>query len=107
MKNYTEQDFKEFVDRQQWTYAKTYAANSPHEYIVREHFDGSQKDFANAVQFIRDHGFKLMYWKKKYVVYHLEGHFYWTMGEPIPVTRVLNRNDLNDYEVRISFKKRQ
>lgn len=100
-------EFKDFVDRQRWIFAKTYAENSPHEYIVRGQLDGTDEDFIDAVQFIRHHGFKLMYWKSMYVVYHLEGHFYWTMGDTLDNTRILNRNDLNDYDVRIYARKRR
>ena len=32
--NYTEKEFKEFVNKFEWIFAKTYAKTAPHEYIV-------------------------------------------------------------------------
>ena len=38
-------ELKAFVDKQTWTFAKTYAQKAPHEYIVRHKHTGSDEEF--------------------------------------------------------------
>ena len=34
---------KEFIERQNWIFAKTYAHKAPHEYVVRDNVKGTDK----------------------------------------------------------------
>lgn len=92
-------DIKEFFDRQEWIFAKTYADKAPHEYILRKSTVGGESDFEEAVKYIRKHGFKAKFWKSEHTYLYLDGKFYWTMGAPINETIVLNRCDANGYEL--------
>lgn len=95
----TLEEFKDFVDRQAFRKAIT-AQKNPHEYIIRHKgVKGTDEEFVEAVLFIRKNGFKVMFWKKEYIVYYLDGHFYWTMGDKIENTVILNRNDQDNYLV--------
>jgi len=97
---YTEDDFKKFVNKFQWIFAKTYADKGPHEYIVLKE-DGQQykDEFVKIAQFIRDHGFKAMYYKWEGYYYKLDENYYWTMDNNVNDTNLINRAKLSDYEL--------
>lgn len=81
--------FAEFVAANPWKPAKT-AIKNPHEYSLRE----KTKDvaiFEQAVQFIRDNGYTVWFWRKPYICYDLDGRRYWTMGSPVEKTLLINR----------------
>jgi len=74
-----------------WTFAKTMPTN-PHEYTLRKNWE-NDLDFIKAVQFIRDNGYSLSWWGRLYTCYDLDGKRYWTMGDPMETTRLINRAD--------------
>jgi hypothetical protein len=80
--------FAAFVESCTWTFAKTMPQN-PHEYIVRKNVPESQ--FADAVVFIREHGRPQVFGGRRYIQYEANGHTYWTMGAPLPITIIINR----------------
>lgn len=97
----TAQEFEEFIGRQRFHRAVT-AKRNPHEYIVRyKNVIGTDEEFIRAVLFIRQNGFKIVFWGREYIVYCLHNRFYWTMGDAIDETTILNRNDLNDYTLTL------
>ena len=100
-------DIKEFFERQNWTFAKTYAEKAPHEYIIRSKIAGNDSEFIEAVQYIRDNGIKASFWKKEHIYLYLDGMFYWTMGAPIDETIVINRCSPDDYELVFYTKKKE
>lgn len=63
---------------------------NPHEYTLRKHWDNDD-DFAEAVQLIRDYGYVTKFKGRKYTQFNVLGHFYWSMGAPIPETILINR----------------
>ena len=90
-----------FVSRYPWTFAKTYATFAPHEYYVKDKLDEEGKDeFVWFVEFIRDYGFQCMFAGKEHTYYELDGYYYWTMGDPIDETIILNRCKVEDYIVK-------
>ena len=93
--------FKEFVERHKWTFAKSYAHKSPHEYIVLGRVNATKDEFVWAAKFIREYGFWVYYWKKPWKVYHLDGHMYWTMDQDVNDTGLINRNSLADYSLNM------
>lgn len=95
-----EREFKEFVARYPWTLAKTYAAFAPHEYYVKCELDQQgQEDFVTIVRYIREHGFSCKFAGKIHIYYELDGYYYWTMGDPIKETYILNRCKVKDYSI--------
>ncbi|MBA3544500.1 MAG: hypothetical protein H0T83_08690 [Chthoniobacterales bacterium] len=91
---------KAFVIEQKWTFAKTYAVSWPHEYIVRDHVDEEQ--FLQLVRFIRAHGYEGKFYQESFTYFEDGGMVYWTMGEPIEETTVINRCRKDDtYEERL------
>lgn len=91
--------FLEFVERQKWTFAKTYAAFAPHEYIVRNQIDGTDEEFVEAVVHIREAGMRMFYYKNERKYLFIDGHFYWTMGNALEDTTIINRCIPDDYDI--------
>lgn len=81
-----------FIKKTAWVFAKTYAKIAPHEYVVRS--DENSDEFAYVVAYIREHGYKKMFWQKEYIYLDVDGYTYWTMGNPVDQTTVLNRAKL-------------
>ena len=91
---------KTFVDGEQWTFAKTYAATWPHEYIVRERVEEGM--FVRLVEYIREHGYEGRFYRKVMTYFEDDGWVYWTMGSPIEETVIVNRCRKEDtYEYRL------
>jgi hypothetical protein len=83
------ENLRNFVDSTAWTFAKTYATTWPHEYIVRERVDEAL--FVRLVVHIRAHGYEARFYRRRITYFDEDGRVYWTMGEPMGVTTVVNR----------------
>ena len=89
---------KEFIQSVTWTYAKT-MPEWPHEYIVRYQVD--KELFLEMVNHIRDYGYLGIFYDKTLTYFNEAGKVYWTMGEPLEKTIVINRcREEDTYEVR-------
>ena len=90
MQNLNEK-YQVWLNSQEWIFAKTYAKTCPHEYIVKYKTEDKEM-FIEFITFIRNEGYAEK-WKdgviRKY--YNIGGFKYWTMGDPINDTIVLNR----------------
>ena len=96
-------DLRAFVDQQEWTFAKTYASTWPHEYIMRDHV--GEHLFTRLVQHIRTFGHEESFYSKRFIYYHEAGMVYWTMGEPIKETTIVNRYKKEQtYEYRLMHR---
>ena len=95
----THQEFAQFIERNNWIFAKTYASFCPHEYIVKYRLsEAEQCAFEQIVSFIRENGFVAVYGRKGPNRYYIvEDHYYWTMGTPAKEEIILNRAKLTDY----------
>jgi hypothetical protein len=82
-------NLKAFVAGQKWTFAKTYAATWPHEYIVRDRVD--EDLFVQLVRHIRVYGYEGNFYQRRITYYDEDGMVYWTMGAPIEETTIVNR----------------
>jgi hypothetical protein len=95
------EDLREFVNSAQWTFAKTYAATWPHEYIVRKRVDESL--FIALVTHIRTHGYEGQFYRLTLTYFDEGDYVYWTMGEPIDETEIVNRCRRDQtYEYRLA-----
>jgi len=84
--------YVKFIERNQWIFAKTYATTAPHEYLVKDKLSRpDQKLFEEITQFIRDYGYEQRFYKKVFVYFEFEGKKYWTYGDPVEETIILNR----------------
>jgi hypothetical protein len=81
-----EKAFSDFVERHEWTFARTMPQN-PHEYTLRRNAVGA--DFDAAVRYIREHGRMEYFEGKPYKTLYLHESEYWTMGACLPDTGLL------------------
>ena len=92
-------DLREFIDSAEWTFAKTMPP-WPHHYIVRGRVDEAL--FVRVVEHIRAEGYQGRFYKKPITYFEEDGLIYWTMGEPIEETVIVNRARKEDsYESRL------
>lgn len=90
---------REFVDSVKWTFAKT-MPQWPHEYIVRKQVD--ENLFEQLVRHIRANGYEGVFYEKIITYFEEDGLIYWTMGNPINETTIINRcKKENSYECRL------
>jgi hypothetical protein len=61
----------------------------PHEYTVRG--ETADEDFGWFVLYIRQHGYRARYGGRLYIYLEVDHWRYWTMGEPVAETTVINR----------------
>lgn len=93
-------DIKAFINSSKWTYAKT-MPEWPHYYIVRS--ADNEDMFVDLVDHIRTYGYKGRFYRKKITYFDEDEYTYWTMGEPIAETTVINRClKENTYEKRLA-----
>ena len=78
---------REFVNALKWTFART-MSDWPHEYIVREKVD--ENLFMLLVQYIRTNGYKGKFYTMNITYFDDDGLVYWTMGEPLEKTTIIN-----------------
>ena len=65
------EELRAFVDREPWTFAKTYAETWPHEYLVRDRV-GSKQLFVQLVEHIRSHGYEANFYARKTTYFDIE-----------------------------------
>lgn len=80
-----------------WTFAKTMAHN-PHFWTTRADWQYGAENFQAVVQYIRDHGRTMRFGRYDYTVWDLNGWRYWTMGDHLDRTTIINRaKNTGDY----------
>lgn len=85
----TIEQFDAFCERVTWHWAKTYVDTFPHWYCVRD--EVGDADFVDAVNFIREHKQDRFFFRRKYGYYDRGKYTYWTMGNPIDETTIINK----------------
>ena len=90
---------RQFIASSKWTFATT-MPEWPHEYIVRDRVD--ENLFEQLVRHIRTNGYEGTFYEKTYIYFEEDGLLYWTMGNPIDETTIINRcKNENSYECRL------
>ncbi len=75
----------------EYRFAKT-MTRWPHWYTLRNTWKLDQ-DFIDCVVFIREFGYKMQWGKYNHTYYDIKGKRYWTMGNPMEITKLINRAD--------------
>ena len=65
------QKVKEFIEKQSWIFAKTYAHKAPHEYVVRNRVNGSDEEFMYVVNYIQENGITMYFWNRPNMIHVL------------------------------------
>ena len=92
--------FRDFIKRHQWTFAKTYAAFCPHEYIAMKKLPGEEWHlFPEIAHFIRGKGFVAEYGRLGSNWYYIvDDYYYWTLDKNVEDTDLINRAKLTDFD---------
>jgi hypothetical protein len=80
---------RSYRDCCRWQAAKS---GPPHEYTIRDWRPEAYEDFLRAAAGIREFGYSLAFYRKHYTYLDLDGLKYWTMGDTLAETTVLNRD---------------
>ena len=84
-----------------WFFAKTYAQTWPHEYIVKNMVD--ENLFVELVKHTRKYGYIGKFYTKDIPYFNDDNTVYWTMGDPIEDTIIINRcKKEQSYEYRLA-----
>jgi hypothetical protein len=93
---FTIDDARAYIAKVRWQFAKT-MPQWPHEYTVRDWRRDLDEDFARMVVLIRQEGVVKPWPRDSKSPRHrlpymeIDGWEYWSMGEPVPETAVINR----------------
>jgi hypothetical protein len=92
VKTLTTAQQRRFVAASRWTFAWTQRW-WPHDYTTRAWAQerGLESDFEAMVMTIRARGFADRFGRRTFVYLALDGFRFWSMGNPLPETTVLNR----------------
>jgi hypothetical protein len=94
-------EVRPFVESTTWTFAKTYAATWPHEYVVR-----SPKNAAMILALARhifEHGTDGRFYSQVRRYHHEGGKVYWSMDDTPEETDLINRCDeAKTWEARLA-----
>lgn len=93
----TEQEIKDFIEGNEWIFAKTYAKFLPHEWIIRPKV---QKKFDDFVETIREKGINAKFLKKEYTYFDFGKYYYWVMDSRTEKDFIINRASKDLYELR-------
>ena len=109
--------FVNFVRKQKWIFAKTYATRCPHEYIVRGKINGQDSEFMEAVQCIQDWGITMQFYGRPNKYLFVGDKYYWVMTDNMQQvdedltyldfsdpTTIINRANVLDYRVSVRWK---
>lgn len=94
-------DVRAFVESTAWTFAKTYAATWPHEYVVRTSQNAPM--VLALAQHIFEHGIDGRFYSQIRKYHHEGGKVYWSMESTPETTTLVNRCDETEtYEARLA-----
>ena len=94
-------DVRNFIESTAWTFAKTYAATWPHEYVVRT-AENAPMVLALA-RHILEHGTQGRFYSQVRPYHHEGGKVYWMMNSTPEKAGLINRCDeAQTYEARLA-----
>jgi hypothetical protein len=94
----TIQEAKDWISKQEFKFANSYAKTYPHSYLHKDKADDKQK-FVDFLKLIRKEGVVYTFLQKQYVYLHIEDHIYWEVGRPIPSVIILNKAPVRTLQV--------
>lgn len=82
-------DVRTFVTSTRWTFARTYAATWPHEYVVLN--DENAPMIRALARHIFEHGVEGRFYSQLRKYHHEAGQVYWSMDDTPESTTLINR----------------
>ena len=94
-------DIRSFIESTRWTFAKTYAATWPHEYVVRNAENAAM--ILALARHIFEHGVDGRFYSQVRKYHHEDGKVYWSMADTPEDAGLINRCDeTQTYEARLA-----
>jgi len=94
-------DVRRFVESARWTFAKTYAATWPHEYVVRTPENAAM--LLRLARHVFEHGTDGRFYSQVRKYHHEGGKVYWSMDPTPEATTLINRcEEAQTYEARLA-----
>ncbi|MBL4933193.1 hypothetical protein [Clostridium paridis] len=93
MNNDETERINKYIVSVRWQNAKSYEKTAPHEYTIRQWKPDLEEEFIWFVNYIRANGVKEWFYKKQNIYFYYKGLKYWTMGDAMENTWVINRTD--------------
>jgi hypothetical protein len=95
-----ESEYAEWLSQFDFTFSKTYARKgAPHEYLsVDDLPEANRQTWYEFVVYVRVNGRTMEFWGSDYTVCDVGDYTYWTMGNSLSVTSVLNRKPTDGYD---------
>ena len=89
---------KNFISKQKWIFAKTYAKTAPHEYIMVFPNSPYKKEAQGFYYLIQEYGYAKKFYNKKFRYLNIDGYKYWPMISKDGFNRdwSINREKLNE-----------
>ena len=97
-------EMRDFINRQEWIFAKTYAEKAPHEYMLKDRLVGSEDEMLEFARTIFEKGMVMSFWYHENRYIYLDGHLYWSMDSSPETTVLINRSNVKDYDIVIMKK---
>ena len=85
----TDEEIRQFIGDHEWVFAKM-MPQIPHSYTLRRKAKRDE-DFSSFVQEIRFRGVVRQFGQRSFTYLDFDGWTYWTMGEPVENTTLINR----------------
>ncbi|MBA2303554.1 MAG: hypothetical protein H0W08_13080 [Acidobacteria bacterium] len=94
-------DVGSFIESTPWTFAKTYAATWPHEYVVRNAENAAM--ILALARHIFEHGVDGRFYSQVRKYHHEGGKVYWSMADAPEGAGLINRcGEDQTYEARLA-----
>jgi hypothetical protein len=94
-------DVRSFVESTVWTFAKTYAATWPHEYVVKNAENAAM--ILALARHIFEHGVDGRFYSQIRKYHHEGGKVYWSMASTPEGATLINRCDeAQTYDARLA-----
>jgi len=75
----SQEDIRKLISTLTWTFAKTYADKSPHEYAIVKKGDKYRDEAVEFMKYIFDHGELRTYFGHPFMVYKIDRRIYWSI----------------------------
>ena len=99
---FSPEEARDFVDKQKWKFAATYAKTAPHEYLVKRWLPQEERSlFERLVQTIKEYAVVGYFYGHKNEYLILGDHYYWYMDYPENMAvDLINRTTTDHLEYR-------
>ena len=97
-------EVRDFLNKQRWIFAKTYAKKAPHEYCLLSQVNGTKEEYIEVARYIFENGVTMSYWGHERKYLFLDGRMYWSMDPTPEATDLINRCNNDEYYMTVAWR---